>query len=294
MTENNSLRNPLSQVSREHTLRSPKDLGDRVRVTAAPIYLLATAVLLMIGAFIVWGFLGNVTDKANYAGVVFPAQGTIDIGLPNQGVVRTMLVHTGDQVRQGQSVALVSIGDSYSFLTSKVNGIVISSKVDNEPFEALEPIVSVIDKDAPGGISQRTQLIAYADYEAQRLLKEGMEAQVWPSDEKRDEIGYIRGRITKVVRYPATQEQMRQTLKSDIMAQRLQREGNESYEVRIDLLRSPDDSTQYDWSFGVPDEVIINMGTHCSVLTQTNRRSIFYYLFEEVKSKFHAVEQAIE
>ena len=204
-----------------------------------------------------------------------------------------MLVHTGDKVMKGQTVALLSIGDSYSFLTSRVNGFVISAKADNEPFEALEPIASVIDMDAPGGISQRTQLIAYADYNAQRLLKEGMEAQVWPMDEKRDEIGYIRGRITKVVRYPATDEEMSQALKSTLMAQRLKDNNDVVYEVRIDLLRQPGDSTQYDWSFGVPDNVIIGIGTHCSVLTQTNPRSIFVYLFEEVKSKFHAVEEAL-
>lgn len=294
MTDNNGLKNLLSQESREKALKSPKQIGEKVRVTAAPVYLLATAVLLMIGAFIVWGFLGNVTDKANYVGVVFPAQGTVDVGLPNKGVVRSMFVHTGDKVQQGQSIALVSIGDGYSFLTSKVNGIVIASRADNEPFEALEPIVSIIDTDAPEGLSQQTQLIAFADYDAQRDLREGMEAEVWPSDEKRDEIGYIRGRITKVVRYPATTEQMGQMLKSQILAQRL-REGKDAvYEVRIELLHQAEDSTQYDWSFGVPDDVVVSVGTHCSVLTQTKRRSIFKFLFEEAKSKFHAVQQTIE
>lgn len=294
MTDNNGLKNLLSQESREKALKSPKQIGEKVRVTAAPVYLLATAVLLMIGAYIVWGFLGNVTDKANYVGVVFPAQGTVDVGLPNKGVVRSMFVHTGDKVQQGQSIALVSIGDGYSFLTSKVNGIVIASRADNEPFEALEPIVSIIDTDAPEGLSQQTQLIAFADYDAQRDLREGMEAEVWPSDEKRDEIGYIRGRITKVVRYPATTEQMGQMLKSQILAQRL-REGKDAvYEVRIELLHQAEDSTQYDWSFGVPDDVVVSVGTHCSVLTQTKRRSIFKFLFEEAKSKFHAVQQTIE
>lgn len=265
-----------------------------MRVTAAPIYLLATAVLLMIGAFILWGFLGVVTDKAYYSGVVFPAQGTVDVILPNKGVVRSMLVHTGDRVSKGQSVALVSIDNGYSFLTSTVNGYVVSTKADNEPFEHLEPIASIMDTDAPGGLSQRTQLIAYADYEAQRLLQEGMEAEVWPSDESRDEIGYIRGRITKVARYPVNDRVMSQTLRSDRMAQRLKDGDDVVYEVRIDLLRQPGDSTQYLWSFGVPKDVVVNFGTHCSVRSQTNRRSIFQYLFEEAKSKFHAVQQAIE
>lgn len=275
-------------------MNSPKEINDHLRVTAVPTYLLATAIIILLGAFIVWGFLGTVSDKAYYSGVVFPAQGTTDITLPNKGMVRSMLVHNGDSVHQGQTVALVSIGDSYSFLTSTVDGLVISTKTDNEPFEAFDPIVSVIDGDATGDQAQRTQLIAYADNEAQRDLRIGMETQVWPADEKRDEIGYVRGRITQVVRYPAAADEVRQTLKSDLLAKRLLEQDDVVYEVRIELLRSPEDSTRYDWSFGEPGDVSMGIGTYCSVLTETKRRSMFQYLFESARSRFRAVELVAE
>ena len=267
-------------------MNSPKEINDHLRVTAVPTYLLATAIIILLGAFIVWGFLGTVSDKAYYSGVVFPAQGTTDITLPNKGMVRSMLVHNGDSVHQGQTVALVSIGDSYSFLTSTVDGLVISTKTDNEPFEPFDPIVSVIDGDATGDQAQRTQLIAYADNAAQRDLRIGMEAQVWPADEKRDEIGYVRGRITQVVRYPAAADEVRQTLKSNILAKRLLEQGDVVYEVRIDLLPSPEDPTRYDWSFGEPADVSMGIGTYCSVLTETKRRSMFQYLFEASRTRF--------
>ena len=267
-------------------MNSPKEINDHLRVTAVPTYLLATAIIILLGAFIVWGFLGTVSDKAYYSGVVFPAQGTTDITLPNKGMVRSMLVHNGDSVHQGQTVALVSIGDSYSFLTSTVDGLVISTKTDNEPFEAFDPIVSVIDGDATDDQAQRTQLIAYADNAAQRDLRIGMEAQVWPADEKRDEIGYVRGRITQVVRYPAAADEVRQTLKSNILAKRLLEQGDVVYEVRIDLLPSPEDPTRYDWSFGEPADVSMGIGTYCSVLTETKRRSMFQYLFEASRTRF--------
>ena len=267
-------------------MNSPKEINDHLRVTAVPTYLLATAIIILLGAFIVWGFLGTVSDKAYYSGVVFPAQGTTDITLPNKGMVRSMLVHNGDSGHQGQTVALVSIGDSYSFLTSTVDGLVISTKTDNEPFEAFDPIVSVIDWDATGDQAQRTQLIAYADNAAQRDLRIGMEAQVWPADEKRDEIGYVRGRITQVVRYPAAADEVRQTLKSNILAKRLLEQGDVVYEVRIDLLPSPEDPTRYDWSFGEPADVSMGIGTYCSVLTETKRRSMFQYLFEASRTRF--------
>ena len=278
----------------EDTLQSPEQIADHLRVTYVPTYLLAAAAIVLLAAFIVWGFLGNVSDKAYYSGVVFPVQGTADITLPNKGIVRSMLVHNGDSVRQGQTVAMVSIGDSHSFLTSRVSGLVISTKADNEPFEAFDPIVSVVDGNVSDGQSQHTQLIAYADNEAQRDLRIGMEAQVWPADEKRDEIGYVRGRITQGVRYPADADEVRQTLKSNILAKRLLEQGDVVYEVRIDLLRSPEDSTQYDWSFGEPENVSMGIGTYCSVLTETHRRSMFQYLFESSRTRFRNLKQKFE
>lgn len=281
-------------MSKEKSLQSPDQIGDYLRVTAVPTYLLATAIILLLLAFIVWGFLGSVSDKAYYAGVVFPSQGTTDITLPNKGIVRSMLVHNGDSVHQGQPVATISIGDSHSFLTSTVDGLVISTKADNEPFEVFDPIVSVIVNNTAEGELQRTQLIAFANTEAQRDLRVGMEAQVWPADEKRDEIGYVRGRITQVVRYPADADEVRQTLKSDIMAQRLLGQSDVVYEVRIDLLRSPEDPTRYDWSFGEPADVSIGIGTYCSVLTETRRLSMFQYLFEASRTRFRNLKLKFE
>ena len=276
------------------TIQSPNQIGEHLRVTSVRTYLLAAAIIILFGAFFVWGFLGNVSDKAYYSGVVFPVQGTTDITLPNKGMVRTMLVHNGDIVQKGQTVALLSIGDSHSSLTSTVNGLVISTKTDNEPFEAFDPIVSVIDGNASDGQSQHTQLIAYADNEAQRDLRIGMETQVWPADEKRDEIGYVRGRITQVVRYPAAADEVRKTLKSNILAKQLLEQGDVVYEVRIDLLRLPEDSTRYDWSFGEPADVSMGIGTYCSVLTETKRRSMFQYLFESARTRFRNLKQKLE
>ena len=271
---------------------SPSEIGDHLKITYVPTYLLATAICLLIAAFIVWGFLGNVSDKAYYSGVIFPKEGTTDITLPNHGVVRNMLVHNGDSVHAGQTVAMVSINGSYSFLSSTVNGLVISVKGDSEPFEGFEPIVSIVKKDAA---NRQTQLIAYADNNAQRHLCVGMEAQVWPANEKRDEIGYVYGRISRVVRYPAKLSKVRQKLKSETLAKELTGDGEDLvYEVQIDLLRAPDDSTSYDWSFGKPDDVSMEIGTYCSVLTETRRRSMFEYLFEASRTQIRNLQQKFE
>jgi len=288
------VKNPNLKDSKGETLQSPQQICDHLRVTAVPTYLLAAAVFILFAAFIVWGVLGTVSDKAYYTGVVFPAQGTADVMLPNKGIVRSMMVRDGDSVSVGQTVALVSVGDSHSFLTSTVRGVVVSTKADNEPFEAFEPIVSVVGDYASGGLSQQTLLLAYADYEAQRDLRVGMEAQVWPANEKRDEIGYVRGRITQVVRYPANAAKVRQILKSDVLAKQLLDQDDAVYEVLIDLQRDPADPTCYDWSFGQPDDVSMDFGTYCSVLTETRRCSMFQYLFEASRTQFRNLKQKFE
>lgn len=55
-----------------------------------------------------------------------------------------------------------------------------------------------------------TMLVAYVDMDTQHSLREGMEAQVWPKGEERDEIGYVRGVITSIDRYPTPREEYHQ------------------------------------------------------------------------------------
>ena len=284
--------NPFSPDSRRQKLQSPEQIGGLLKVTALPTYLLAFTAVLLLGAFFVWGFLGTVSDKVYYSGVVFPSGGTADVSLPNRGMVRTMFVHSGDHVTRGQSVALISMEDSYSILTSTVEGTVIDTKADNEPFEAFEPILSVVNaSDQP---SRRAILIAYIDNAGQRDLREGMSAQVWPEDEKRDEIGYVRGKVVRIDRYPVAAAQVRQILKSEDMAERLLESGKMMYQVNIDLLPSKDNPDQYDWSFGEPEDVNLNVGTYCSVMSETRRRSMFRYLFESVRTRFRGAKIRVE
>ncbi|MBR5747517.1 MAG: hypothetical protein IKZ93_02245 [Prevotella sp.] len=286
------MKNPFTANSRQQRFKRTDQIGGLLKITSVPTYLIALTVLLLLVAFIVWGFQGTVSDKVYYSGVVFPNQGTTDVSLPNKGMIRTMLVHHGDHVAQGQSLALISVGESYSILTSSVEGTVISSKLDNEQFEAFEPIVSVVD--SMGTQHQKAILIAYIDNAGQRDLRVGMEAQVWPENEKRDEIGYVRGRVTRIDRYPVAADVVRQTLKSDEMTQRLLETGGLMYQVEIELLPSVDDATRYDWSFGEPEDVNMNVGTCCSVLSETRRRSMFQYLFESARTRFRALRLLTE
>ena len=286
------MKNPFTAENRLQRLQSAEQIESVLKITSVPTILIAATVLLLLMAFVTWGFLGTVTDKVYYSGVVFPSEGTTDLSLPNRGMVRTIFVHSGDHVSRGQTVALVSIDDSYSILTSTVEGTIINTKVDNEAFEAFEPIVSVVSGN--GNPVQRSMLIAFIDNAGQRYLQEGMVAQVWPENEKRDEIGYVKGRVVRIDRYPVSASEVRQTLKNEELAARLLSSGEMMYQVHIDLLPSPDNPSEYFWSFGQPEDVNMNVGTYCSVLSEVRRRSMFRYLFEETRTRFRAAKLRAE
>ena len=78
------------------------------------------------------------------------------------------------------------------------------------------------------------------------------------------------------------------------MADRLMESGNIMYQVNIELHRSPEDPSLYDWSFGQPEDVNMNVGTYCSVLSETRRRSMFQYLFEGARTWFRAIKLRAE
>ena len=77
------MKNPFTAENRQQRLQSADQIESVLKITSVPTFLIAATVLLLLMAFVTWGFLGTVTDKVYYSGVVFPDQGTTDVSLPN-------------------------------------------------------------------------------------------------------------------------------------------------------------------------------------------------------------------
>jgi len=259
-------------------LESPDQLKDYVRVTSVSPLLIGCTILLLLCAFVVWGVFGTVTDHVEYSGLIFPHHGTDDVTLDSKGTIIKIYVHTGDTVAVGQRIAHVQTLGKDSMVHSTLSGTVLFTKQERETFEPLEPLVSMVcEEDDHHAV--HTMLMTYVDMETQLSLREGMEAQVWPKGEKRDEIGYVRGVITSIDRYPTPREEIVNQLKSTAMAEALFSLQESAWQVIIELNQMPEDSTRYDWSFGQPRNVDMGVGTYCHVMTETQRRSMYQYLF---------------
>ncbi|CAK0746180.1 NHLP bacteriocin system secretion protein [uncultured Gammaproteobacteria bacterium] len=95
-----------------------------------------------------------------------------------------------------------------------------------------------------------------------KKIKPGMEAQIAPSTVKREEFGFIMGKVLQVATIPSSEEGMLRLLKNRALVQGLSG-GGAPFEVTVELKRDPGSSTGLMWSSSRGPDVEINSGTLC-------------------------------
>lgn len=259
---------------------SPERIDEYVHITSPSVYGILITLGILAGALIIWSILGNVTDKANIGGLVFPTNGIVGVSLPNEGTVRDMFVAKGDYVKKNQSIALVSVQESYSILSAPYDGVILSAKPKNEHFNAFEPIANLVYQ---GKERQVETVVAFANFSTARDLKPGMEAQVSPVNMPREKYGYIYGKILNVSKYPITRTEAIQEMKVESFTDDVFPKEGSAFKVEIALYKDSKDAANFLWSFPPEGAVDMGVGTFCNIQIITKKRSILHYLFEQLR-----------
>lgn len=269
-------------------MSSPDELSSSIHVTRPSVYLILATSALMAVVLFIWLFFGSVSDKVSIGGVVFPTQDAASASIPNDGVVRQVFVHAGDYVQANQTLALVSVGTSYSIVSSPVNGVVVQQKNANDEVKAFDPIVSLVTQDTAQVIRDLT---AFADFNTQRKLRKGMEVQVSPVNLPREQYGYVKGHIVEIGHYSMKKEQALRQLKMDDFINGVFPQDGNAFLIKIKLDTKVDNPNQLDWSFGQPKEADTSIGTFCNVQVVTKKRSMFDFLFGQVSKSINQILQ---
>lgn len=264
-------------------------LNENIKVKSLSATLVLSTALILVLSLCLWLFTGTVTEKSYVKGVVFPVGGTTDATLPQGGVVRSMFVQKGQAVRKGQQIALVSVDDAYSVISAATDGTIFSTKLDNDPFEAFEPIVSIVDpsSDREFGL----MLLAYSDLKNLKDLSAGQEVQIWPSNQKKDEIGYVRGNVSRVSYFPVARSEVASKVRISEYMNELIPENMSYYELEVVFRMSPDNPSKLDWTYDNMQHPDMNMGTLCDAIVIKNTYTIFQYLFLRAKASVNKVKE---
>ncbi len=121
------------------------------------------------------------------------------------------------------------------------------------PILSLEPI---------GRGIKSLEAVVYVPSEG-RNLKPGMEVQVAPAGIKKEEFGFILGRVTKVSDYPSSSQGMLRTLGSESLVKSLTDMGP-VIRVNVDLVPSSKTTSGFRWSSPGGPPLTIQSGTVCS------------------------------
>ena len=259
-----------------------------VKVTTPSVYVFIASMAILVVAVFAWCIFGSISDKSNVSGVIFPIDNVIDVTLPNRGTVRSIFVSAGDNVNAGQALAMVSVGDAYSMISSPSAGTVLDIRKENDQFEALAPIATIIDS----GQEQIYTVVSFVPFEMSRKLKPGMEVEITPKNLTREKNGYISGHIVEVEKYPISKEDAIKKLKSETFTGDIFPQQGAAFVVKMQLNRNADGSPA--WSFEPEDPVELDAGTFCQIQIITKRRSVYKYLFESVREKSHKLQMSFK
>lgn len=123
------------------------------------------------------------------------------------------------------------------------------------------PVISIERLD---GEKQGLEAVIYVSMADGKQINPGMTAQITPGSVKREEYGFIFGKVKAVSRFPSTTEGMMSVLANDKLVGTLTVEGA-PIAIRAALETDPASSSGYRWSSGKGPNIQVTSGTLCDV-----------------------------
>lgn len=175
--------------------------------------------------------------------------------------------------------AMLNQSKIFSNVISPYGGQVIELKaVQGTLVDAGSPILSIQPQETA------LDVIVYLPSEKAKAVSPGMEAQVSPSIVKREEYGFIKGKVSYVADFPSTPAAMMRNFENQTLVQSLVG-GGPVTELRLTMDSDPKSYSGFKWSSGKGPPVKLSSGTICTALIVTHVQSPVSLLLPYVKEK---------
>ncbi len=302
-------------------LSSPEQLDRMITVTSAKSWLMLIALGCILTAVVIWSITGSIATSVAAKGMLVKSGGIVDISSPERGQISDIRVRPGDFIKKGDIIARLNqseLVDEITALTDKLklmkesnadtNEVLTLSSQLNELKKRLTESSVIISQEEGRAVEIKLKtgdmvdrgtvvmslvkegagvknLIAamYVPVESGKRLAPGMEARVSPSTVKKEEFGYILGRIVSVSEYPVTVQTARERLGSSELAEAYAG-GAACLEVLVDLVTDDRTESGYRWStLSGPPHGIEN-GTVCTATVIVDRQRPAEMVIPQIKN----------
>ncbi|NKC30934.1 NHLP bacteriocin system secretion protein [Falsiroseomonas selenitidurans] len=139
-------------------------------------------------------------------------------------------------------------------------GVVVEAKVNEGQVVQRGTPLLTIERDPLTGHGGPVAVVYVSAQDGKRLA-EGLRVEVSPSSTRREEHGFIHGRITRVAHVPASSAGLLRTLQNDQLVRSFTTELGTPFEVEVALERNPATRSGMRWSTGSGPDFAIESGT---------------------------------
>lgn len=279
-------------------LSSPEQLDKLIKVTSPRYWVVLAAAGILIIFSIIWGITGDVVVRENVSGALVSSGGIYQITSQVDGKLTDIRVKPGDFVKKGDIVARVDqseLVDRITTLTQEIKNdresgrnvedkekqlasmreelgyesTIVSAEegrvvaVYNEVGSYVQVGSKVMSVSAGGANVKQLVAVMYVPVSRGKALKPGMEVNIYPSVTKKEEYGYMMGRISSVSDYPVNEQDIRDMIGSDKLASQFAA-NTAVLQVNVDLVPSDKTVSGFKWSTSAGPAVKIESGTICS------------------------------
>jgi len=166
-----------------------------------------------------------------------------------------------------------------SSVVSPYDGQVIEMKaVPGSLVAAGSPVLSI----QPQG--NTLEVLVYLPSLESKAVQPGMEAEISPSTVKREEFGFIRGKVMYVGEFPASFDALMRNFQNETLVRSIMA-GGPVTELRVTLEHDLMSLSGYKWSSSRGPAITISSGTLCTVQVITRRQPPVSLLFPFFKGK---------
>ena len=169
-----------------------------------------------------------------------------------------------------------------SQIKSEVAGRIVELRVKQG--DAVQPgqTLAVVEP-----LDAAMQTIIYFDSRTARQIRPDMEAQISPTEIKREEFGFIKGKVAEVGAAPVTLAKMTSDLANQSLAQELY--GKVApIEIRANLATSASTQSGFEWSTSGGPPFAISGNSRINVSVVVERRRPYTYVLPAIKSALGA------
>ena len=152
--------------------------------------------------------------------------------------------------------------DSAKIVSPYAGKVVQVVAVTGKALNAGEPVATL---ELTGKNIKDIEAIVYVPISEGKLVRVGMDIRISPTIVKKEEYGFILGKVTEVSEYPVTSARMLELLANDQLVSTIS-QGGAMIEVKADLINDKTTVSGYKWSTEKGPPLKIQSGTFCDTL----------------------------